>query len=91
MPENRVVRIMHPPGEYKWTMDRREAAGQDPDYYYLPQAVMHEMGHTLGIGHIPWERRYSIMSGGSPRGWPLSTLQNADKEALDLVLSGQHP
>ena len=44
------------PGDasYKeWTNDPDEARRQPDDFYYLPQVIMHEFGHTAGLGHTP--------------------------------------
>ena len=42
------------PGDAKeWTNDPDEARRQPDDFYYLPQVIMHEFGHTAGLGHTP--------------------------------------
>ena len=74
-----------------WTTDLAEA--KDPEaevkVLYLPQAVMHEMGHTLGIGHIP-DRRLHLMSTYMLRGRPITAPTPFDIELLNEVLAGQH-
>ena len=39
-------------GDYKeWTNDIAEVRQMPDDFYYLPQVIMHEFGHTAGLGH----------------------------------------
>ena len=37
----------------KWTNIEYLARTSPQQYYYLPQAIMHELGHTAGLGHSP--------------------------------------
>ena len=34
-----------------WTNDAGEAIEFPGTYYYLPQVIMHELGHAAGLGH----------------------------------------
>ena len=42
------------PGERdyrEWTNDIGKVIQMPNDFYYLPQVIMHEFGHTAGLGH----------------------------------------
>ncbi len=44
----------------RWTNDIDDARRMPGTYYYLPETIMHECGHTAGLGHAEG-RSYSIM------------------------------
>ncbi len=44
----------------QWTTDFEKAIDSPESYLYLPSTLMHEFGHTFGLGHGTWE---TIMSG----------------------------
>ncbi len=50
----------------QWTNDPDIANAPMTNYYYLPRTMMHEFGHTAGLGHAA-DRSYSIM--GSYKVW----------------------
>ncbi|MYK36104.1 MAG: matrixin family metalloprotease [Chloroflexi bacterium] len=37
----------------QWTNSYKEADNSRADFYYLPATVVHEFGHTAGLGHSP--------------------------------------
>ena len=37
----------------EWTTNLTRATRNPERFYYLPTVVMHELGHTAGIGHLP--------------------------------------
>lgn len=45
----------------EWTSNFNHWLGAQRDYQYLPKTLMHEFGHTLGLGHSPSN---DVMSGG---------------------------
>lgn len=38
-------------GDIQWSSDADEDGVIDPDTHYLPEVMMHEFGHTAGLGH----------------------------------------
>ena len=72
-----------------WTTDLETTSDIANSAYWLPQATMHELGHMLGIGHVPSGADTSIMK-GITLGYPIEDLQQPDKDALDAVLAGLH-
>ena len=77
---NRLVRR-----EYKWT-DQVRLLSVDPKYRYLPAVMLHEFGHTPGLGHSP--SGIDVMYG------PYNTqtsLQTNDKEAMNATYEGHSP
>lgn len=69
-----------PPGR-GWTNNFKKASNRftRDDYYYLPRTMMHEFGHTIGLGHTERSQVYSIMGGYEPLQAPLPYDENAVK------------
>ena len=47
----------------QWTTNLRDANNPMLNLYYLPKTIMHELGHTAGLGHSP--SGVGIMSGAT--------------------------
>ena len=52
-------------------------------YYYLPEVMLHEFGHTAGLGHAPVG---VVMGHGHNRLLPIKGLRNYDKNGMEEVL-----
>ena len=70
----------------RWTNDIRELTNFFDEVYYLPVTMLHELGHTAGLGHAP-DSSYSIMS--SPHGW--SVPRDYDLKALKAIYGDHTP
>ena len=73
-----------------WTTDFDVASDLENSAYWLPQAIMHELGHMLGIGHVPSGPRTTSIMKGITLGHPIEGLRQRDKDALDAVLAVDH-
>ena len=62
-------------GRKEWTTSFRDATDKSDEYEYLPWVLMHEFGHTLGLGHSADGN--SIMGGKSRAG-----LSSTDAQGL---------
>ena len=71
--------------EYTWSDDSFLVA-QNPNYRYLPAVVLHELGHTPGLGHSG--------SGNNVMYGPYNTQmrpQRDDREAMRANYAGHSP
>ena len=68
-----------------WT-DSLLKARQNLDHYYLPGVIVHELGHSLGIGHS------SFLSSDVMRNNPriAEILSSYDREAMTAALNVPH-
>ncbi len=78
--DGQVFVIEDPPrwpgkGRKEWTTSFRDATDKSDEYEYLPWVLMHEFGHTLGLGHSADGN--SIMGGKSRAG-----LSSTDAQGL---------
>ena len=72
----------------EWTTDPNEIGRGQMDYYYLPYAVHHEMGHAAGLGHTP-PSEASIMREIYQE--EVVTIQSHDTTAISNLYSGHTP
>ena len=93
--ETRVLAVKYPPRGFspegdptEWTVDPKQIE-RDPKqerYFYLPYIMVHELGHILGLHHIPGEH---MMEAGYPKGKTPATREfsEADKNLVKEVVS----
>ena len=84
--------IVHPPpgeGEPEWTTDIDHATNGDMKKYYLPQVLVHELGHAVGLTHFSEPTELSIMSEIYKLGSPLSAPTSADIAAY-MGITAEH-
>ena len=72
---------------YEWTTDLIKAKIPMEKKYYLPLVMMHEVGHLLGLGHLPSGE--GIMSGYNLGAYTGPGLSVEDKHGLAQVF-GTH-
>ena len=79
------IYVKFPPDTRKaWTNQLSVATGPDRGrYYYIPNLMMHEMGHTGGLGHLP-PIRLGVMSTYSHAG-PRSAPSGMDKSGMQAA------
>ena len=66
-------------GHKRWTNDPVIAKNNPSQYYFLPQVIMHELGHTAGLGHSPGN---DVMGGIDSRS-PLVTPTSYDVDGIN--------
>lgn len=70
------IDIVHPPtdlaGGLSWTDKVELAAMPHSDFLYLPQVIMHELGHAVGVGHTKTLSIMAPLTVGSPVSQPTS-------------------
>lgn len=76
----RVRRLVYK--EYIWT-NSITLANNDSDHYYLPVYVMHEFGHTAGLGHSSVSNDVMYARIGSR-----TTLSDNDEDAMEANYEG---
>ena len=64
----------------RWT-NELSLAKKDRKYYYLPQVMMHELGHAAGLGHAA----DGNVMGGVAKGSPLDAPAQVDLDAIRNV------
>ena len=69
--------------QYFWT-DDNDVGGLTGTWLYLSGVVMHEFGHTWGLGHPPAPPSLSIMGYANNAALPISD----DAEAMRAVNDG---
>ena len=72
--------------ETRWTNNIRDVNNDPQRYRYLPWVMTHELGHVLGLDHLP----DGNMMGGHVWGDPPTSLQDADRYGLEQVIKVLH-
>ena len=87
----RKLIVNYPPSATRsWTVSFEVASEHGRHFYYLPEALMHELGHMLGLGHPPLVTKKIIMYESLTAGDPQTSLTSVDRTVRTAVLAGQN-